>query len=220
MVTRVKENNYEAMVILNAQQGETEINALVEKLENVLKKGGANIKQRSDWGRRRLAYPIEKKTDGYYVIFYFELDNAGETLQAFERTCRFDENIMRHMVVRIPLQKGGEPTTQIVPTPGHLSDYRFEARRPRRRPPRPDRPDRGEEGGSDSPRERDGGPRDYGSRDRDRDRDRDGGARESAPRDTPPRIVPKEKPAGDRGPMNAPVIIDQTESAQNKGSES
>lgn len=139
MTTRVTDNNYEAMVIFNAAQDEAAIKALIEKLEKILVDGGAEIKDRSDWGRRRLAYPIQKKNEGYYYIFYFALDNPTATLEQFERTCRFDENIMRQMVVRVPLKKRGEPIKQIVPTPGHLADYKFEPRRPRRRPPRPDR---------------------------------------------------------------------------------
>jgi len=136
---RTSDRNYEAMVILNAGLGDEETEGLVGKLRGILTEGGADIRETSLWGRRRLAYEIQKKKEGYYVIFYFTLDAPGDTLEQFEKLCRYNEDILRHMVVKVPFKKKGEDVKQIVPKPGHLADYKFEPRVYRRRPPRDSR---------------------------------------------------------------------------------
>lgn len=121
--------NYEAMVILNAQMGDEDINAQVQRLEGILSAGGAAIREIARWGRRRLAYEINRKKDGYYVIFYFNMSGGGrDLLEQFEKACRFDENVMRHMVIAVPVKKRDREVAQLVPQPGYLADFRFEPR--------------------------------------------------------------------------------------------
>lgn len=85
------------------------------------------------WGRRRMAYEIAKKAEGYYVIYYFTLDGGEEVLGAFERTCRYDEQVMRSMVVKVPTKKRGQEVAQLVPSPGWLADFKLESRAHTRR---------------------------------------------------------------------------------------
>lgn len=123
--------NYEALVILNPTLGEEETNALIERLAGVLQAGGASLKETARWGKRKLAYEIEKKSEGFYVIFYFTLDESqleGDVMGQFERTCRYDEQIMRHMVVKVPTKKRGQEIAQLVPSPGYLADFKLEPR--------------------------------------------------------------------------------------------
>lgn len=121
--------NYEAMVILNAQMGDEDINAQVQRLEGILNAGGATIREIARWGRRRLAYEINRKKDGYYVIFYFNVSGVGrDLLEQFEKACRFDENVLRHMVITVPVKKRDREVAQLVPQPGYLADFRFEPR--------------------------------------------------------------------------------------------
>ncbi|MCE5229073.1 30S ribosomal protein S6 [bacterium] len=121
--------NYEAMVILNAQMGDEDINAMVQRLEGILNGGGATIREIARWGRRRLAYEIARKKDGYYVIFYFNMTGKSrDTLDNFEKACRFDENVLRHMVITVPVKKRDREVAQLVPQPGYLADFRFEPR--------------------------------------------------------------------------------------------
>lgn len=125
--------NYEAMVILNPLQSEEETTALVERLAGVLKTGGASMREIARWGKRRLAYEINKKNEGYYVIYYFTLDGGEEVLTTFERTCRYDEQVMRNMVVKVPTNKHGHEVAQLVPSPGYLADFKLESRSHMRR---------------------------------------------------------------------------------------
>jgi len=127
--------NYEAMVILNPTLGEEETGTLVERLATVLRNGGAELKEIARWGKRRLAYDIEKKAEGYYAIYYFTLEEKMDVIAAFERTCRYDEQIMRCMITKVPTKKRGQEIAQLVPTPGYLADFKLEPRShgPRRR---------------------------------------------------------------------------------------
>src|SRR5512133_3483147 len=107
--------NYEAMVILNPLQTEEETGALVDRLAGVLTAGGANLRETARWGKRKMAYEISRRAEGYYVIYYFTLDGNEEVLATFERTCRYDEQVMRHMVVRVPTKKHGHEVAQPAP---------------------------------------------------------------------------------------------------------
>ena len=126
--------NYEAMMMLNAQLGDEETQNLITRYEEILKNGGATIKETARWGRRRLAYEINRRRDAYYVIFYFTVEGpARELLDQFERASRYDENVMRHMVIKVPVKKRGREVAQLVPQAGYLADFRFEPRGMRRR---------------------------------------------------------------------------------------
>lgn len=133
--------NYETLVILNPSLSEDEINALVDRLQGILTNGGATILDTARWGRRRLAYEIAKKNEGYYVIYYFTLDGSHEVLETIERACRYDENVMRQMTVTVPSKKHGQEVAQLVPAPGYLADFKLEPRAHgfRRRPDYGDR---------------------------------------------------------------------------------
>jgi small subunit ribosomal protein S6 len=133
------QTNYEALVILSAQLDDTAREELIEKLRKLLEGAGMQIREVALWGRRRLAYPINKRNDGYYVIFYFTGKETTEVFEVFDRTCRYDENIYRQMILKVPLRKKGQEIAQLVPSPGWKADFRLEARMmaPRRRPDGP-----------------------------------------------------------------------------------
>jgi small subunit ribosomal protein S6 len=131
--------NYEAMIILNPGLAEPEREALVEKLRKIIA-AGADIKETALWGKRRLAYPIEKKTEGYYIVFYFQTLDAREMLVNLEKACRYHENVMRFMALQVPRVKKGQTITQVVPSPGWLANFKLEPRSFGPRRPRPDGP--------------------------------------------------------------------------------
>jgi len=68
--------------------------------KQVVAAGGKIVGQPDWWGRRRLAYPINKKTDGYYV-FYNVLAEGG-ALDDFERSLRISDDVFRHLLLRLP----------------------------------------------------------------------------------------------------------------------
>lgn len=128
--------NYEGVVILDPLMTDEAREAMIERLGKLLTDGGATLKETALWGKRKLAYPIQRKNEGFYVIYFFTLEEDGEVIEKFERTCRYDENILRQMTVKVPTKKRGQEVAQLVPAPGYLADFRIEPRTygTRRRP--------------------------------------------------------------------------------------
>jgi len=88
--------NYEAVYILNPELSEEQIAALVEKFKAVVEANGT-VSEIDEWGKRRLAYPINDLMEGYYVLMTF---TAAPTVPAeMDRLFRINENVMRSMIV-------------------------------------------------------------------------------------------------------------------------
>ena len=88
--------NYEAVYILNPELGEEQIAALVERFKGVVEANGT-VSEIDEWGKRRLAYPINDLMEGYYVLMTF---TAAPTVPAeLDRLFRINEHVMRSMVV-------------------------------------------------------------------------------------------------------------------------
>jgi small subunit ribosomal protein S6 len=91
---------YEVLFILSPQVPEEEATTLITEFRGVAEKTGAVLKGEEPWGRRRLAYPIEKFNDGNYHLFVFESDNS---LAELDRRMKNSDRILRHMIVRTDL---------------------------------------------------------------------------------------------------------------------
>ncbi|MGF6907028.1 30S ribosomal protein S6 [Fusobacterium sp. PH5-44] len=90
--------NYEIMYIINPTVLEEGREALIEKVNDYLKAAGANVLKVEKWGERKLAYPIEKKKTGFYVLTYFEIE--GTELTQVEGKLNINEEIMRYIIVK------------------------------------------------------------------------------------------------------------------------
>ncbi|KPV40185.1 30S ribosomal protein S6 [Thiohalorhabdus denitrificans] len=90
-------NHYEILFIVHPDQSD-QVPPLVEKYKGMLTQNGGTIHREEDWGRRKLAFPINKVHKGHYVLLNVECDAAevDEMAEAF----RFNDAILRHMVVR------------------------------------------------------------------------------------------------------------------------
>ncbi len=89
---------YEALYIINPQVTEEETKALVEKFKAMVEAEGALIAL-DEWGKRRLAYPINDLTEGYYVLMTFEA--KPELPAELERRMQIDEGIMRCLITTV-----------------------------------------------------------------------------------------------------------------------
>ena len=90
--------NYEAMYILNPALSEEQIAALVAKFKGVVEANGT-VTEVDEWGKRRLAYPINDLNEGYYVRMTFNADAAYPA--ELDRKLRIDSSIMRSIIVCI-----------------------------------------------------------------------------------------------------------------------
>ena len=88
---------YEVLFILSPQVPEEEATALTTEFRGVAEKTGATLKNEEAWGRRRLAYPIQKFNEGNYHLFVFESDGS---LAELDRRMKNSDRILRHMIVR------------------------------------------------------------------------------------------------------------------------
>ena len=91
-------NSYEALFIVDVEAGEDAAKAVVTKFLNRIAKNG-EIVEVADWGKRRLAYPINDKPEGYYTVVTFK--SAPEYPAELERRFNIDENVMRSLVIRL-----------------------------------------------------------------------------------------------------------------------
>ena len=91
-------NKYEAMYIVTPEMEDEAIKGVIEKFSGIITANGGEIEKTDEWGRKKLAYPIDYKTEGYYVLVNFAA--APELPRELERSFRNDESILRYMVVR------------------------------------------------------------------------------------------------------------------------
>ncbi|MDR1759615.1 MAG: 30S ribosomal protein S6 [Fibrobacter sp.] len=87
---------YETMVIIDAMISDEAIASEVQAISDKISQAGEVIR-RDDWGKRKMAYQIKKKTHGYYVIFYYKADVA--VISALETAFKLNENILRWMTL-------------------------------------------------------------------------------------------------------------------------
>jgi small subunit ribosomal protein S6 len=88
---------YEVLFILSPQVAEDDATALVSEFKSVAERVGARLKNEEAWGRRRLAYPINKFNEGIYHLFIFESETS---LAELDRRMKNSDRIIRHMIVR------------------------------------------------------------------------------------------------------------------------
>jgi len=89
-------NKYEILFVLTSGLEESAYEAAVEKYSAVITSRGGNVEKVDKWGMRKLAYPINYKTEGYYVVMQFTAD--GETPAELERLMRISDDVIRFLV--------------------------------------------------------------------------------------------------------------------------
>ncbi|MCM1518684.1 MAG: 30S ribosomal protein S6 [Pseudoflavonifractor sp.] len=92
-------NRYETVFILTPVLSEAQIKEAVEKFTKVLTDNGATIVNEEIWGLRKLAYPIDKKSTGFYSLLEFEA--KPDTIKKLETAYRRDERVLRFLTFRL-----------------------------------------------------------------------------------------------------------------------
>lgn len=90
---------YETVIILTPLLSEEIAKEAIAKFKSILTEGGAEIIHEDNWGLKKLAYPIEKKTTGYYHLTEFKA--PGELISKLETEYKRDERIMRFLTVSL-----------------------------------------------------------------------------------------------------------------------
>src|SRR5437868_11346220 len=93
------QRTYEVMYIINPDTDVDKIEKLNEAVHKLIEKEGGEVVRMDDIGLRNLAYPIQKKNEGHYVLF--EIDGSGQEIAELERRMRVNDMIMRYITVRV-----------------------------------------------------------------------------------------------------------------------
>lgn len=91
-------NNYEILYIIDNLVEDTAKEALVQKFSDIVTEAGGTVDTIDKWGARKLAYPIDYKTEGYYVLMNFTCN--PEVPAEIERVMNITDSIMRHMIIK------------------------------------------------------------------------------------------------------------------------
>ena len=91
--------HYESVVIINASLEDEVIDATVKKVKDTITENGGAIEDLDNWGRKRLAYPINKAKSGFYVVIRFIA--PAEMITKLERFYRLDESIIRFLTIAL-----------------------------------------------------------------------------------------------------------------------
>lgn len=88
--------DYELGFILTPEVNEEQTRALVERIEQIATNYGGQVMRVNQWGRRRLAYPIQHHRDGFYV--FIDMVLTPETVSELDRTLKVSEEVIRHII--------------------------------------------------------------------------------------------------------------------------
>lgn len=91
-------NQYETVFILTPVLSEQQTKEAVEKIKSILTSAGAEVFSEENWGMRKLAYPIDKKSTGFYGMLEFNADPA--IIKNYELQLRRDERVLRYITVK------------------------------------------------------------------------------------------------------------------------
>ena len=90
-------NKYETVIIINPTLDEAATKAVIEKFTAMINESG-KVESTEEWGKKRLAYPINKQNEGYYVLINFS--SNPEFIDELERVYNITDDVIKHMVVR------------------------------------------------------------------------------------------------------------------------
>lgn len=90
---------YETMFILNTGLSKEQLPERVERFTTVITSNGGQLDKVSDWGKRRLAYEVNKQREGYYFLVNFTAEPT--VAKELERIFRISEDVVRYLIVRL-----------------------------------------------------------------------------------------------------------------------
>ena len=91
--------NYEAVMVVSMKQGEDGIQAIIEKFKSLIE-NNATLQSVDEWGKRKLAYLINKEAEGYYVLYNFECE--ADFPAELDRIFRITDGVIRSLIIRKP----------------------------------------------------------------------------------------------------------------------
>jgi small subunit ribosomal protein S6 len=94
---------YECLLILPAEADEALVGAATDRIEKVVAKHSGQVHGVDRWGRRRLAYEIDRRTEGYYVVVTFAAEPSAQA--ELDRTLNLADEVVRYKTVVLPVKR-------------------------------------------------------------------------------------------------------------------
>ena len=91
-------NQYEVRYVIDPALEDLARSELINRLSELVKKNGGEVDRVDEWGKRRLAYAIQYKTEGYYVLMYIKA--PAELPREIERNMQISDSVLRYLTVR------------------------------------------------------------------------------------------------------------------------
>jgi small subunit ribosomal protein S6 len=90
--------DYELVMVISPEVADETVPSTVERVQQMISEQGGEVKEVTPWGRRRLAYPIDRHKEASYVVAQLSLDPQG--LRALENSLKLADDVIRHIVVK------------------------------------------------------------------------------------------------------------------------
>ena len=90
---------YETTFIVNAGLDDPQIDAVIDKVKELIVKNGGEVRDLLKWGRKRFVYPIKKKNNGFYTVIEFV--GPGDAIAKLERHYQLEEHIIRYLTIQL-----------------------------------------------------------------------------------------------------------------------
>ena len=113
-------NKYELIYVIDTAMEETARNELIARFNGMIEENGGKVEKVEEWGKRRLAYTINYKTEGYYVLVNFTAN--AELPREIERVMQINESILRYLTVKVE-----EKRSNVKPRPVRVAPAAEEA---------------------------------------------------------------------------------------------
>jgi small subunit ribosomal protein S6 len=94
---------YELMFVVDPRVSDEDVVGLTQDYRQMITAGGSEITKEENWGRRKLAYPIDKLNEGKYVLFYISSQAGKTSLPEVEHRMRQNDKVLRYLTVRTDL---------------------------------------------------------------------------------------------------------------------
>jgi small subunit ribosomal protein S6 len=91
---------YELMFVVDPRVSDEDVTTMSQEYKNMISAGGATVTAEENWGRRKLAYTINKLNEGKYVLFYVSSETGKNSLPEVEHRMRQNDKILRYLTVR------------------------------------------------------------------------------------------------------------------------
>lgn len=92
-------NFYESIFIARPSLTDEEVTKVAEKIKSIIEQGGGTVLITENWGKKKLAYEVEKEKKGTYIFLYFQ--SEGKLLSDVERAYRLDDAVMKYLTVKL-----------------------------------------------------------------------------------------------------------------------